>query len=238
MTPAIPAGWRAVLADEIKKPYYPKLRRFLQKERQKFTVFPPEKEVFAALRLTPYKKVRVLLLGQDPYHDDQQAHGLCFSVKPGIPPPPSLKNIFKELRKDLGFRIPNNGYLAHWAKQGVLMLNAVLTVRAHDPASHRNRGWEIFTDAIIRAVNAKQSPVVFLLWGNHAKQKMKLIDRTRHVILTSSHPSPFSVNQGFFGSRPFSKTNTALRKAGIPVIDWQVPESSTDFRAGKFFPQR
>ncbi len=224
MTPAIPAGWSSVLTGETQKPYYQKLQNFLQKDRQKFAVFPPEKETFAALKLTPYKKVNVLLLGQDPYHDYGQAHGLSFSVRPGIPPPPSLMNIFKELQKDLGFHIPNNGSLAHWAKQGVLMLNTVLTVRAHVPASHRNQGWEIFTDAIIQAVDAKESPVVFLLWGNYARQKMKLIDRKRHVIITSSHPSPFSVNNGFFGSRPFSKTNAALRKAGKLSIDWQIPE--------------
>ncbi len=225
MTPAIPAGWRAVLADEIKKPYYHKLQRFLQKERKKCIVFPAENEIFAALRLTPYKKVKVLLLGQDPYHDEQQAHGLCFSVRPGVPPPRSLMNIFKEMRKDLGFGIPRHGHLTHWAKQGVLMLNAVLTVRAHEPASHRNQGWEIFTDAIIHAVNAKKGPVVFLFWGNYAQQKLQLIDRKRHVIICSSHPSPFSANRGFFGSRPFSRTNAALLKAGKAVIDWQIPDA-------------
>lgn len=224
MIPPIPTGWRRGLADEIKKPYYQKLQKFLEKERQKHTIFPPGKEVFAALKLTPYKKVNVLLLGQDPYHDDGQAHGLCFSVRPGIAPPPSLMNIFKELQKDTGFRIPNHGHLVHWAKQGILLLNAVLTVRAHQPASHRNKGWEIFTDAIIQAVNAKGSPVVFLLWGNYAKQKIKLIDNTRHVIIQSAHPSPLSANNGFFGSRPFSKTNAALRKFGKPEIDWQIPD--------------
>jgi uracil-DNA glycosylase len=168
--------------------------------------------------------VSVLLLGQDPYHDDGQAHGLCFSVRPSVPPPPSLMNIFKELQSDVGFHLPNNGYLAHWAKQGVLMLNAVLTVRAHQPASHRNQGWERFTDAVIQAVNEKNDPVVFLLWGNYAKQKKKLIDRKRHVIISSTHPSPFSANNGFFGSRPFSKTNTALRKFGKAEINWQIPD--------------
>jgi uracil-DNA glycosylase len=219
----IPAGWRRVLAEECKKTYYQRLQWFLQKERKGHIVFPPEKEVFTALRLTPYNQVNVLLLGQDPYHDDKQAHGLCFSVKPGIPLPPSLLNIFKELQKDAGFRIPNNGDLAPWAKQGILMLNAVLTVRAHQPGSHRNKGWELFTDAIIRAVNAKVSPVVFLLWGNDAKQKMKLIDSRKHVIIHAAHPSPLSAHQGFFGSRPFSKTNAALRKFHKPVIDWQIP---------------
>lgn len=224
MIPQIPAGWRRVLADEIKKPYYQKLQKFLEKEKQKHTIFPPAKEVFAALKLTPYNKVRVLLLGQDPYHDDGQAHGLCFSVQPGDPPPPSLMNIFKELQKDAGFRIPNNGYLVSWAKQGVLLLNAVLTVRAHQAGSHRHNGWEIFTDAMIQAVNAKASPVVFLLWGNYAKAKMKLIDRQKHCIIHSAHPSPLSAHNGFFGSRPFSKTNNALRHWGQPEIDWQIPE--------------
>jgi uracil-DNA glycosylase len=226
MMPSIPTGWRRVLADEIKKPYYQKIQQFLKKERQRHKIFPPEKEVFAALKLTPYSKVNVLLLGQDPYHDDGQAHGLCFSVRLGIPPPPSLLNIFKELQHDLGFDTPRRGYLAHWAKQGVLMLNAVLTVRAHQPGSHRNQGWEIFTDAIIQAVSAKASPVVFLLWGNDAKAKIKLIHaaKTEHVIIHSAHPSPLSANNGFFGSRPFSKTNAALRKFGKPEIDWRIPE--------------
>ncbi|MCI0698474.1 uracil-DNA glycosylase [candidate division KSB1 bacterium] len=230
MVPPIPAGWRSVLAEEVKKPYYQKLQKFLQKERQKHTIFPAEKEVFAALKLTAYKNVNILLLGQDPYHDDKQAHGLCFSVRPGVAPPPSLMNIFKELQNDAGFRIPNHGHLAHWAKQGVLMLNAVLTVRAHSPGSHRNKGWEIFTDAVIQAVNAKESPVVFLLWGNYAKQKMKLIDTKRHVIIQSAHPSPLSANNGFFGSRPFSKTNVALRQFSKPEIDWQIPEQIKTMR--------
>jgi uracil-DNA glycosylase len=226
MMPSIPTGWRRVLADEIKKPYYQKLQQFLKKERQRHKIFPPEKEVFAALKLTPYSQVNVLLLGQDPYHDDGQAHGLCFSVRLGIPPPPSLLNIYKELQHDLGFDLPRHGFLAHWAKQGVLMLNAVLTVRAHQPGSHRNQGWEIFTDAIIQAVSAKASPVVFLLWGNYARAKIKLIHsaKTEHVIIHSAHPSPLSANNGFFGSRPFSKTNAALRKLGKPEIDWRIPE--------------
>ncbi len=226
MSPPIPTGWRRVLADEIKKPYYQKLQQFLKKERQRHKIFPPEKEIFAALKLTPYSKVKVLLLGQDPYHDDGQAHGLCFSVRPGTLLPPSLINIYRELQSDVGFRFPNHGYLAHWAKQGVLMLNAVLTVRAHQPASHRDKGWELFTDAIIQAVSAKTSPVVFLLWGNYAKAKIKLIDSSKagHVIIHSAHPSPLSANNGFFDSRPFSKTNAALRRLGKLEIDWQLPK--------------
>jgi uracil-DNA glycosylase len=223
MIPSIPAGWRRVLADETKKPYYQKLQKFLEKERRQFKIFPAEKDIFAALKFTPYNKVNVLLLGQDPYHDDGQAHGLCFSVRRGTLLPPSLINIYRELQSDVGFRFPNHGYLVHWAKQGVLMLNAVLTVRPHEPGSHRNKGWETLTDAIIQAVNAKEDPVVFLLWGNYAKQKIKLIDRKKHAIIYSAHPSPLSANNGFFGSRPFSKTNAALRQFGKPAIDWQVP---------------
>jgi uracil-DNA glycosylase len=221
MLPPIPTGWRRVLADEIQRPYYQKLNKFLTKEKQKHDIFPPEKEIFAALKLTPYSHVNVLLLGQDPYHDDRQAHGLCFSVRRGVTPPPSLLNIFKELRDDTGCQIPDDGYLGHWAKQGILMLNTALTVRAHAAGSHRQQGWEIFTDAVIRAVNAKASPVVFLLWGNDAKQKVKLIDHQRHVILLAAHPSPLSAHNGFFGSRPFSRTNAALRRFGKPEIAWQ-----------------
>ena len=169
MTPPIPTAWQPILAGEAAKPYYQKLQAFVAEERAKYSVFPPERDVFSALELTPYDGVNVLLLGQDPYHDDNQAHGLCFSVRPGIKPPPSLVNMFKELRDDLGCTIPNNGYLLHWAEQGILMLNAVLTVRAHEPNSHKNKGWEKFTDTIIQAVNAKDSSVVFVLWGGYAQ---------------------------------------------------------------------
>ena len=224
MPQPIPVGWQSVLVAETSKPYYQQLQQFLAEERQTHKVFPPEPEVFAALELTPYDAVNVLLLGQDPYHDDNQAHGLCFSVRPGVTPPPSLQNIFKELQADVGFRIPNNGYLVPWAKQGILMLNAVLTVRAHEPNSHKNKGWEIFTDTILQAISAKDSPVVFLLWGSYAQKKIKLIDAERHIILRSAHPSPLSADKGFFGSRPFSKTNAALQAAGKPVIDWQIPD--------------
>jgi uracil-DNA glycosylase len=224
MTPPIPTSWQPALAGETEKPYYQNLQRFVAEERQNYTVFPPEPEVFTALELTPYERANVLLLGQDPYHDDGQAHGLCFSVRPGVPPPPSLVNMFKELKSDVGFRIPNNGYLAHWAEQGILMLNAVLTVRAHQPNSHKNKGWEKFTDAVIRTMNDKQSPVVFVLWGGYAQKKLSLIDAGRHTIVQSAHPSPLSARNGFFGSRPFSKINTALRAAGQPEIDWQIPD--------------
>ncbi len=220
----IPEDWRAQLADEFEKPYFQTLQQFVDEERRQHTVFPPEKDVFSALKLTPYEHANVFLLGQDPYHDNNQAHGLCFSVRPGIKPPPSLVNIFKELRSDVGFRIPNNGYLVPWAKQGMLLLNAVLTVRAHMPNSHKGHGWEIFTDAIIRAVNAREDPVVFVLWGGYAQKKRVLVDTARHTIIQSAHPSPLSANNGFFGSRPFSAINSALRAAGKPEIEWQLPD--------------
>jgi uracil-DNA glycosylase len=219
----IPDSWRKVLADEFHKPYFVQLKEFVDEERKTSTVYPPEEDVFTALKLTPYDQLNVLLLGQDPYHDEGQAHGLCFSVRPGIRPPPSLVNIFKELHNDLGCRIPNNGYLVPWAKQGVLLLNAVLTVRAHQANSHKDKGWEHFTDAIIRAVNDKDSPVVFVLWGNYAQKKTKLIDEDRNVVVKGAHPSPLSVKK-FFGSRPFSAINTALTRMGKPPIDWQIPD--------------
>jgi uracil-DNA glycosylase len=220
----LPSSWKHLLSDELEKPYFQKLEQFVDAERQAYTVFPPEKDVFNALKITPYEEVNVLLLGQDPYHDDNQAHGLCFSVRPGIKPPPSLVNMFIELRNDPGCRIPNNGYLVPWAEQGMLMLNAVLTVRAHSPNSHKNHGWETFTDAIIRKVNAKDSPVVFVLWGGYAQKKLPLIDTERHAIVQSAHPSPLSARNGFFGSKPYSRINKALKEAGKPEIDWQIPD--------------
>lgn len=220
----IPESWHKHLHEELARPYFQVLAHFVDEERQQHTVFPPENEVFSALRLTPYDQVRVFLLGQDPYHDTNQAHGLCFSVRQGIKPPPSLVNIFKELRDDVGIHIPNHGCLVPWAQQGVLLLNAVLTVRAHTPNSHKNRGWETFTDAILRAVNEQRDPVVFVLWGGYAQKKLSLIDTTRHTIIQSAHPSPLSARSGFFGSRPFSAINRALQTAGRPVIDWQLPD--------------
>jgi uracil-DNA glycosylase len=219
----IPESWRAHLAGEFEKPYFEQLTRFVDKERQEYTVFPPEDEIFSALRLTPYEEVNVLILGQDPYHDNNQAHGLCFSVRPGIKPPPSLVNMYKELHDDVGFCIPNNGYLVPWAEQGVLLLNAVLTVRAHTANSHKDHGWETFTDAVIRSVNAKESPVVFVLWGNYAQKKRSLIDTKRHTIVQSAHPSPLSARNGFFGSKPFSTINKALLETDKPAINWQLP---------------
>jgi uracil-DNA glycosylase len=216
--------WRPILISETEKPYWKPLQQFVKDERRKYQVFPPDKEVFAALHLTPYEKVSVLILGQDPYHEVGQAHGLCFSVQPDVAIPPSLQNIYKELHDDLGCTIPNNGYLTPWAEQGVLLLNAVLTVRAHQANSHQGKGWETFTDAIIRAVNDKPDRVVFVLWGAYARKKKPLVDITRHVIIESAHPSPLSAANGFFGSRPFSKINAALREAGKPEIDWQIPD--------------
>ncbi len=224
MLPPIPASWRPVLAEEVKKPYYQKLQEFLDHEWQTQKVFPPKELIFSALQNTPYDQVRVVILGQDPYHDDGQAHGMAFSVQPGVRPPPSLVNIFKELHNELGCKVPNNGYLMPWAKQGVLLLNTVLTVRAHQPASHKGKGWEKFTDEVIRKVNEKQDPVVFLLWGAPAQKKMKLIDTDRHTVVTAAHPSPLSAKKGFFGSDCFKKVNEALREAGEPEIDWQIPD--------------
>ncbi|HEX4204588.1 MAG TPA: uracil-DNA glycosylase [Ktedonobacteraceae bacterium] len=220
----IPESWHEHVDDELSKPYFHKLAQFVDEERQQYTVFPPESDVFNSMRYAPYEKVNVLLLGQDPYHDNNQAHGLCFSVRPGIKPPPSLMNMFRELHDDVGFRIPNNGYLVPWAEQGILMLNAVLTVRAHAANSHKNHGWEQFTDAVIRKVSEKAEPVVFVLWGNYAQKKLGLIDTTRHIIVQSAHPSPLSARNGFFGSRPFSRINEALRSIDKPEINWQLPD--------------
>ena len=220
----IPRSWRNHLGEEIDKPYYTRLQQFLEEERAKHEVYPPEKEVFSALDITPLEKVSVLLLGQDPYHGEHQAHGLSFSVRPGVKPPPSLVNIFKELKSDLGLPIPNNGYLVPWATQGVLLLNAVLTVRAHTPNSHKGKGWETFTDRIIQLVSQKQERVVFILWGAYAQKKKQLVDTQRHVIISSVHPSPLSARNGFFGSKPFSKTNAALKQGGRREIDWRIPD--------------
>jgi uracil-DNA glycosylase len=218
----LPADWQAVLAGEFAQPYFRRLEEFVTAERQAHTIFPPEEDLFTAFRLTPYERVKVVLLGQDPYPGEGQAHGLAFSVRPGVKPPPSLANIFKELRDDLGCPAPDNGSLVPWAKQGVLLLNAVLTVRAHAPGSHANHGWETFTDPVIRALNARPEPVVFLLWGAYAQKKGQLIDAGRHRVLTAAHPSPLSAKK-FFGSRPFSRANQALQELGQAPVDWQLP---------------
>ena len=219
----LPPSWRGVLADEIEKPYFQELARFVAQERETAQVFPPDDEVFSALDLTPYDDVRVLVLGQDPYHDDEQAHGLCFSVRPGIKAPPSLVNICKELESDVGVKPPKSGSLIPWAKQGVLLLNAVLTVRAHTPNSHKDRGWEMFTDAVIKKVSEKQQRVVFLLWGAYAQKKARLIDDKRHTVIKGVHPSPLSARNGFFGSKPFSTINRALEGSGSEPVDWSLP---------------
>lgn len=226
----IPPSWRPALAAEVEQPYFQELRRFLEDERRAHTVFPPEDEVFSQLELTPYDRVKVLILGQDPYHGPKQAHGLAFSVRPGVRPPPSLANVFKELQDDQGCATPKHGYLARWAEQGVLLLNAVLTVRQREPNSHKNRGWERFTDAIIRAVSARDNPVVFVLWGAYAGKKAELIDETRHVILRSAHPSPYSADRGFFGSKPFSATNAALEQSGQEPVDWCLEQQGLGIR--------
>jgi uracil-DNA glycosylase len=221
--PALPPSWQDALAPAFASDSYQALETFLAAERAGHQVFPPEEDVFNALVYTPLEEVKVLLLGQDPYHDDGQAHGLCFSVRPGVKPPPSLMNMFKELQSDLGLSPPGHGSLEAWARQGVLLLNAVLTVRAHEPNSHKDKGWEKLTDAVIQAVSAKKEPVVFVLWGGYAKKKAKLIDAKRHTVILGTHPSPLSASQGFFGSKPYSTINEALRKHGNAPIDWQLP---------------
>jgi uracil-DNA glycosylase len=224
MTPdQLPADWRKTLADEFKQPYFEQLRSFVENERAEHTVYPPEEDVFNAFTATPYGKVKVLLLGQDPYHGPGQAHGMCFSVRPGVKPPPSLANMFKELKTDLGCEIPKHGFLEAWAKRGVLLLNAVLTVRAGEPNSHKDKGWERFTDAVIRALDAREKPVVFALWGAYARKKAKLVQGEQHRVVEGAHPSPLSAAK-FFGSRPFSAINAALEEVGEKPIDWQIPD--------------
>ncbi len=214
--------WNPILRGEFDKPYWPILQQFVADERAQGAVYPPHDQVFAALHLTPYADVKVLILGQDPYHGPRQAHGLCFSVPHGIPQPPSLQNIFTELRDDLGIEPPSHGNLEGWASQGVLLLNAFLTVRARQAASHRSAGWETFTDEVIRAVSAKPDRVVFILWGGFARRKKSLVDLTRHVVIESAHPSPLSAHNGFFGSKPFSRANAALAAAGRRPVDWSL----------------
>jgi uracil-DNA glycosylase len=218
----LPEDWKKELRAALASPSFLALEGFIEKERKSATVFPSEEDLFSAFRLTPYADVKVLLLGQDPYHGPGQAHGLAFSVQPGVTPPPSLVNIFKELESDVKVPRPKDGSLIPWAKQGVLLLNAVLTVRQAQPNSHAGHGWEDFTDAVIRAVSAKQDPVVFLLWGRYAQKKKKLIDAKRHMVLEGTHPSPLSASSGFFGSRPFSKVNEALEAKGRPPVDWTL----------------
>lgn len=220
----LPPSWKEHLAPEFAKPYMGSLKAFLQAELgKKKTIFPRGPEYFAAMNHTDFDQVRVVILGQDPYHGPGQAHGLCFSVKPGIDAPPSLKNIFKEMKSDLGIDQPGHGFLEAWAKQGVLLLNSVLTVEQGLAGSHANRGWETFTDAVIAALNAKREHVVFVLWGSYAQKKGQFIDRERHLVIATPHPSPLSASRGFLGSRPFSKINRYLEQTGQTPIDWRLP---------------
>lgn len=220
--PPITNDWLEPLKPEFRKPYYKELHQKVVQEYSTHLVFPPADDIFNAFHLTPLHQVKVVILGQDPYHNHGQAHGLCFSVKPDVEIPPSLENIYKELQDDLGCYIPNNGYLVKWAKQGVLMLNTVLTVRAHQANSHRGIGWEEFTDAAIRILNEQDRPIVFILWGSPAQRKKGMLNNPKHLILEAPHPSPLSAYRGFFGSRPFSKTNDFLSQNGIRPIDWQI----------------
>ncbi|WP_346890022.1 uracil-DNA glycosylase [Clostridium sp. UBA1056] len=216
-------SWDKKLEGEFDKSYYINLRQFLVNEYKARNIFPNMNNIFNALKLTPYEDVKVVILGQDPYHGAGQAHGLSFSVQPGVRIPPSLLNMYKELQNDLGCYIPNNGYLVPWAKQGVLLLNTVLTVREGEANSHKNEGWENFTDRVISLLNEREKPIVFLLWGSNAKEKIKLITNSRHYILTTVHPSPLSANRGFMGCKHFSKTNEILKSLGEKEIDWQIP---------------
>lgn len=217
--------WLDAIGDELKKPYYLELYDFVKREYESELIFPPAEDVFNAFHLTPLSRVKVLILGQDPYHNDNQAHGLSFSVpKDQKTIPPSLKNIYKELQDDLGCYIPNNGYLKKWADQGVLLLNTVLTVRAHQANSHQGKGWEQFTDAVIRAVDAVDRPIVIMLWGKPAQKKKTMLTNPKHLVLESAHPSPLSAYRGFFGSRVFSRTNAFLEENGIEPVDWQIED--------------
>ena len=219
---AVTTDWNPILRGEFDKAYWHDLQEFVRNERSQATIYPPHDEVFNALHLTPYAETRVLILGQDPYHGPGQAHGLCFSVRPGVRVPPSLANIHRELHDDIGARVPEHGNLEAWARQGVLLLNATLTVRAGQAGSHQGKGWETFTDEVIAAVNAKPEHVVFVLWGGYARKKQSLVDRGRHTIIESPHPSPLSAHHGFFGSKPFSRANEALVAHGQTPIDWAL----------------
>ena len=214
--------WLDEIGNEFKQPYYRELYQFIKSEYNGAVIYPSADDIFNAFHFTPLSKVKAVILGQDPYHNEGQAHGLCFSVKPEVEIPPSLVNIYQELHNDMGCYIPNNGYLEKWAKQGVLLLNTVLTVRAHLANSHRGKGWEKFTDAVIQAINAQDRPVVFLLWGRPAQMKRNMLDNPKHLILEAPHPSPLSAYRGFFGCRHFSKTNDFLESNGITPIDWQI----------------
>lgn len=222
VNPQIESSWEEHLHDEFAAQYFALLKEFLVEEKEKYAVYPPGSQIFNAFNYTPFNDVRVVIIGQDPYHGKGQAHGLCFSVPYGIAPPPSLVNIFKEINKDLGLPVPSHGNLEHWAKQGVLLLNATLTVRANQAGSHQGKGWETFTDAVIKKLSDKRVGLVFILWGKYAQAKIEIIDTNKHYILKAAHPSPFSAYNGFFGCRHFSKTNEILRKHALPEIDWSL----------------
>ena len=222
--PPLSGSWANALKGEFSKDYYKKLFQTVGAEYKTHTIYPPADDIFNAFHFTPLEQVKVVILGQDPYHEPGQAHGLCFSVKPEVSIPPSLVNIYKELEDDLGCYIPDNGYLEKWAKQGVLMLNTVLTVRAHQANSHQGRGWEQFTDAIIQAVNAQDRPIVYMLWGRPAQSKIPMLTNPKHLILKAPHPSPLSAYRGFFGCRHFSQANQFLKEHGIEPIDWQIED--------------
>lgn len=217
--------WGPLLEDQFEQPYYLQLRSFLKTQYATNTIFPPPEDIYNALHYTPFANVKVVILGQDPYHGPNQAHGLSFSVQKGVPQPPSLKNIFKELANDLGCRVPVHGNLTEWAKQGVLLLNTVLTVEQGKAHAHRAKGWEQLTDTIIQTLNDKIEPIVYILWGKVAQKKVKLIDTNKHFVITSVHPSPLSAYRGFFGSKPFSKTNELLKETGQRPIDWEIRET-------------
>ena len=222
--PAINNDWLEPLNEEFKKPYYARLYRTIKSEYAAGPVYPPPEDIFNTFHLTPLSEVKVVILGQDPYHEEGQAEGLCFSVRPGIDIPPSLQNIYKELHADLGCRIPNHGSLKKWAENGVLLLNTVLTVRAHRANSHRGIGWEEFTDAVIRAVDRQDRPIVFMLWGRPAGEKAALLSNPKHLVLKAPHPSPLSASRGFFGCRHFSQANAFLQEHGIEPVDWQIED--------------
>jgi uracil-DNA glycosylase len=234
-TPKIEASWLARLRPEFEKPYMNELRQFLRTQyKAGKKIYPQKENYFAAFNLTPFDQVKVVILGQDPYHGPGQAHGLCFSVQPGVPSPPSLANIYKEMKNDLALEPVNHGYLESWAKQGVLLLNSVLTVEGGKAAAHQGKGWELFTDEVIRQLNEQREHIVFILWGSYAQKKAAFVDRKKHFVIESPHPSPLSSHRGFFGSKPFSKANAYLKSHGIAPVNWQLPavvkpsESSKD----------
>ncbi|MGG1696382.1 uracil-DNA glycosylase [Bacillus zhangzhouensis] len=224
MKPFLNDSWWAVMKSEFEQPYYQELREWMKEEYRTQTIFPKPEDVYRALHLTSYEEVKVVILGQDPYHGPGQAHGLSFSVQPGVRQPPSLKNIFQELKDDLGCPVPNHGSLVSWAEQGVLLLNTVLTVRKGEANSHKGKGWERVTDRVIDVLNERDQPVVFVLWGRHAQNKKERIDQNKHYIIESPHPSPFSARNGFFGSRPFSQTNAYLKQLGLEEINWCIKD--------------